>query len=103
VKNSVIKHGVRFHSGPIAMMHASLVVHDLCINYFNVPFVVTCGIEKHEPPSKHSTGNGLDYRTRDIPDQIQKEEFADLVSAGLGDGFDVVLEIDHLHVEYDPK
>jgi hypothetical protein len=51
----------------------------------------------HLPESFHSTGDAVDFEviidsTYDI-DKLRKE---------LGNNFDVVIEKDHIHVEYDP-
>ena len=98
-----IKDGVRFSTPTMAMCHATMVVRDTLklMDLSTTLLVITGGIEQHEPPSKHVTGGALDYRTRYLG--TRKEEFERLVRAGLGDGFDVVLEASHLHVEYDPK
>ena len=100
---SRIKNGVRFADPAIAMCHASMVVADVC-REFAVEFVVTCGIEQHQHPSMHAYNAALDYRTREIVGRPERKvAFAEEVRERLGDGFDVVLEPDHLHVEYDPK
>jgi uncharacterized protein YcbK (DUF882 family) len=96
-----IKNGVRFADPLLAMAVAVHVVRDVCAR-FNVTCTVTSGVEKHEFPSKHVLGAALDFRIRDfVPADVNK--FAAEVRNDLGDGFDVVLESDHLHVEYDPK
>ena len=98
-----IKDGVRFSSPEAAMLHASLVMAFVCRD-LNVDCVVTGGVEEHKHPSKHVYGGGLDYRTRDIPEaQGRRTLFASTARERLGDGFDVVLESDHLHVEYHYK
>lgn len=96
-----VKDGVRFHSPAIAMSVAVTAIAAVC-REFSIELVITGGIEWHSPPSLHVTGAALDIRTRDLRPG-KKEIFADLVAKRLGDGFDVVLEADHLHVEYDPK
>ena len=96
-----IKSGVRFITPEMAMCHATLCVYQIC-REFGVTCVVTGGVEEHQHPSKHVYGGGLDYRTRDL-DGEDREPFAGCVAEVLGDGFDVVLESDHLHVEYDPE
>lgn len=57
---------------------------------------------QHSPDSLHYKGYALDCRTRDISvpllDVIVRE-----IKESLGSDYDVVLEGDHLHVEYDPK
>ena len=98
-----IKDGVRFVSPIAAMLHASMVVEGV-FNAFNTGHdcTLTGGIEKHNTPSRHCVGGAYDYRTFNLSEENQ-EKFRARVSSRLGDGFDVVLESDHLHVEYDPK
>jgi hypothetical protein len=96
-----IKDGVRFASPLLAMAVAVSVVDVICRRY-GIVCVVTGGVEKHEHPSLHVYGGALDFRTRDFA-PADLRTFAAEVREELGDGFDVVLESDHLHVEYDPK
>lgn len=57
---------------------------------------------KHSPGSKHYTGHAFDIRTRDIPaDQWQL--VAGDIRERIGTEYDVVVEKDHIHVEFDPK
>lgn len=69
----------------------------------NVPFVVTSTVEgEHMEGSKHYGGNAFDIRTRQLAPANQKKMVKDL-KAALGPDFDVELESDHIHVEFDPK
>lgn len=54
----------------------------------------------HSRASKHYTGCGVDLRTRHLQDpaKVHRE-----LKDALGEDFDVILEDDHIHVEYDPK
>lgn len=100
-KGVFIKDGVRFVSPVAAMSVADLVIAQIYMTWdYHCTF--TCGIEKHEPPSKHVTGAARDYRTRHMSPG-DRDQLASNVQQRLGDSFDVVLESDHLHVEYDPK
>lgn len=64
---------------------------------------VTSGTDgKHMKGSKHYVGDALDIRTRGL-DQAQVMLVATHISERLGNGYDVVVEKDHIHVEYDPK
>ena len=66
--------------------------------------VVTSGTDGvHGHVSRHYCGSALDYRTRHITATGLKERIAGEAKAALGPDYDVVLEVDHLHVEYDPK
>lgn len=69
----------------------------------NYTVTVTSGYDgTHSAQSKHYQGLAEDYRTRDIPRQELYGMVAD-VRAILGRDYDVVIESDHLHIEYDPK
>lgn len=59
---------------------------------------------KHSRTSLHYTGAAADLRTRDFSDDIKQTAAWNLRSA-LGDNpdFDVVVEEDHIHLEYQPK
>lgn len=64
--------------------------------------ITSCTEGKHKRASAHYSGRAIDIRTRHIPES----EWADLVEAlreNLGPEFDVILEADHIHVEWDPK
>lgn len=56
----------------------------------------------HRSDSRHYVGFGADLRIR----HLGKSDVVTLVNAirsALGSNFDVVLEVDHIHIEYDPK
>ena len=57
---------------------------------------------KHSRGSLHYAGAALDLRTRDTSRETAKRITAALKKA-LGDDFDVVLERDHIHMEYQAK
>ena len=69
------------------------------------PFVITSANDgKHSTASLHYSGNAFDLRIwafKENPAALRA--FASRCAAALGRDFDVVLESDHLHVEYDPK
>ena len=52
--------------------------------------------------TKHDTGQAFDIRTRDIPSK-QRQAVVNRLKEVLGDDYDVVLESDHIHVEFDRK
>lgn len=57
---------------------------------------------KHGPNSLHYKGQALDLRTNSLSGVVAIAVHAALQSA-LGEQFDVVLESDHIHLEYDVK
>ncbi len=99
-----IEDGVRM-SGDMAMMHASMVVQEVCrAGEFDATLIG--GTEGRRPDTPHSRGLALDYRADHISDD-DRLWFADHVRARLGDGYDVALHGEgsdvRLQVEYDPK
>ena len=72
---------------------------------FQYPFVITSGKEgKHGTNSLHYSNNAFDIRTRDILDRDRLEDVYYSIKRDLDEfGFDVILEKDHIHVEWDPK
>ena len=71
-------------------------------NYYRV--VITSGTEKtteHKKGSKHYIGQALDLRNWHVLGDM--ELFVASLRQLLGPDFDVILEIDHIHIEYDPK
>ena len=56
----------------------------------------------HRSGSRHFVGLALDFRTRDLLPR-ERSRFASELRAALGDQYDVLLEGDHLHVEFDPR
>lgn len=57
---------------------------------------------KHSRGSLHYSGGAFDTRTRNIPPHLMDVIHEDLKSA-LGKEFDVVNEINHFHIEFQPK
>jgi hypothetical protein len=61
--------------------------------------VTSCLDGKHMEGSLHYKGQAFDLRT-----WVIETEDIDMIKGVLGRlGFDVVLEADHLHIEFDPK
>ena len=56
----------------------------------------------HSSRSFHYKGAAIDLRTRDIASQSKRREYRDAIAARLGPQWDVILESDHIHVEFDP-
>lgn len=54
----------------------------------------------HKDGSLHYEGQALDLRSRNLTDQVKAR---DMLQDELGDDYDVILELTHIHVEFDPK
>lgn len=66
------------------------------------PFVVTSVTDGvHLPNSFHYRGRAADLRTRHLAAE-RWESYRETVARALGPGWDVILEDDHVHAEWDP-
>jgi len=71
-----------------------------------IPTLITsCRDGEHMEGSKHYLGDAVDVR---LPSRFSSTEHIDIVllnegRVALGDQYDLVLEEDHLHLEFDPK
>lgn len=66
-------------------------------------FVITACVDgKHMAGSFHFAGAAIDVRTRDLPPADVPKVLA-RIKACVGDDFDVLLEADHIHIEFQPK
>jgi len=96
-----IKQGVDLRGLSPQMALAAAVARDV-YEEARCNCVVTSGCDgTHMEGSKHYTGEALDFRTLGIAKHFVAQIAAG-VRAALGAQFDVVLEADHLHVEFDP-
>lgn len=65
--------------------------------------VITSGDEgKHKANSLHYVGKALDFRSREMT-AVKQIKVISEARAALGRDFDVVLEPDHIHCEWDAK
>jgi len=66
--------------------------------------VITSGNDsKHGRKSLHYLDYAVDLRTRDIKTQVEKVEITQKFRACLGERYDVLLEHNHIHAEFDPR
>lgn len=97
-----IKKGVRTHGLKMEMAPALIAANESYRNR-KAHCIITSAIDgRHSRSSKHYTGCAVDLRTRHLfPGQA--EQIVTELKEALGDDYDVVLEKDHIHLEYDPK
>ena len=85
-----------------------LFIIDVIQRYFDVfipdkDFVITSLTDgKHMKGSLHRKGLALDMRTRTL-DRKEIDYFVTWFRDGFEKGYDLVVEKDHIHIEYDPK
>ena len=99
----MIKPGVDLRGVVPQMAIAYCIALYLYQEKFGVPCVITSGSDgKHGPNSLHYKGKALDFRTNNLRGPQVHPIYLALKEA-LGAQFDVVLEADHIHCEFDPK
>ena len=70
---------------------------------FDLDTVITSGNDgAHSYASRHYANDAVDLRTHGLSD-TEAEEVRDRISEALGMDYDVILELDHLHIECQPK
>ena len=101
---------VRMDFVPALAMVLSGTVSPIFATY-GVPMVINSGSEthtadgkpvKHGETSLHWSGHAVDLRSRCLALEQQRSVVDHLIAA-LGRHFDVVLEKDHIHIEYQPR
>ena len=96
------KDSVRFKDAKQAIVFATIVAEQVYVKY-GYQFVITSWNDgKHMANSFHYKDSAFDCRTRHVsPGHLHK--IKDEIANTLPDGFDVILEKDHTHIEADLK
>ena len=80
-----------------------LIVAEGCYQSFNVEMVVTSIADsRHSLTSLHYTGCAVDLRTRTVLPE-ERQALCTLIASKLSNDYDVILENDHIHLEFQPK
>ena len=66
---------------------------------FGDTYVSSMNDRSHMPTSKHYTDEAADFRTRDL-EPVQVAAWAAMCRVRLGAGYQVIVEKDHLHIEW---
>ena len=97
-----IKESVDLRNLQLVMTNALFTLADLFTARGYI-LTVTAGQDGvHMEGSLHYRGYAVDLRSRDIPED-QRAGLLAAMKETLGPKFDIILEGDHFHVEYDPQ
>ena len=97
-----LKNGVRV-AGLRPEILLAVVAAERIYAEMGVACVITASVDgKHSPGSLHYTGHAVDLRTRDVPSE-QRAGLAARIRTCMGEDYDVLLEADHIHIEFQPK
>jgi len=97
-----LKAGVKPKGMQPEILLAIIVARDVCQRLGKECVITSLTDGKHSKNSLHYSGKAVDLRTRDM-ERGEQAMYRDQMKDRLGDDYDVVLEKDHLHVEFDPK
>ena len=97
-----LKEGVSINGVKPEIIHAMHVAKDVWAA-FNKDFTVTSVTDgKHGVNSLHYVGYAFDSRFTNLTDS-QRIKAKEMLVKALGDEYDIVMEADHLHLEYQPE
>lgn len=96
-----IKPGVRVRGISNEILLAIMVAQSVFENFKEDMTITSITDGDHKSGSLHHTGEAIDLRSRDI-DPTALVQIAAQLRQHLGGSFDVILETDHIHIEYDP-
>jgi len=81
----------------------ALIIVNEVYNSYGVDLVITSANDSiHSRGSLHYSGNAVDLRTRTLREE-DRPTVAEEIQRRLNKDFDVVLESDHIHLEWQPK
>lgn len=102
MRGNSIKPGVDI-SGVSAEIALIIPIVQNIFEFHGSPMVITSVLDgDHSLTSLHYIGHAIDFRTRTLATTSQKALTQD-ISDALGPQFDVILESNHLHIEFQPK
>ncbi len=98
-----IKRGVRIDGLHPKMRKVRIEANRIWAKY-GKELVITSGREmaRHSAGSLHYDLRALDLRTRYFKSEEEKIKVRNELAEALGEEYDVVLEVSHIHAEYDP-
>jgi hypothetical protein len=99
-----LKKGVIVNERTLPEMWLAAFVVDRVLRNYGVAYcTVTSALDGvHGKGSLHPKGAAFDFRTNDWP-KGKENQITTEIKKALGPQYDVVLECDHLHCEFDPK
>ena len=81
----------------------AIIIADQIYNKYGCQLTITAGTDGHHmATSLHYSGQAVDLRTSIFRNGLL-DKVCDEIRSSLNQEYDVVLESDHLHIEYDPR
>lgn len=97
-----LKVGVKIEGLKMEIIMILPIVNDI-IRWTGEEMVITSGLEGlHMQGSLHYVGRAIDIRLP-FKENNKNEWVVSVIQVALGKDFDVILENDHIHIEFDPE
>ena len=101
LKNEVHINGAHFLPEMVAIITALRLTAPLTTD--NAVWITSANDGTHMKGSLHYKNRAFDVRTLNLIDADTAAEWVEALKLVLGKDYDVVLEHNHIHVEFDPK
>jgi hypothetical protein len=98
-----LKPGVEIACMSVWNLEGILTAHEVYVKEGQTFTITSLTDGTHGPKSLHYKGRAFDLRTKDLKPNATPHGMAMKLRAALGGSYDVVVESDHLHIEYQPK
>lgn len=85
------------------LLFGLMVANDVYKNHGQELIITSLVDGKHSETSLHYDGDAADLRTYFFKDKKEIEQVAQELRERLGPDFDIVVEKDHIHMEFQPK
>jgi hypothetical protein len=95
-----IKPGVRVRGLSNEILLAIMIAESIYRETEGTMVITSLTDGQHKAGSLHHTGEAVDLR---LPLPVTRLQVISRLKTALGAEYDVVLESDHIHIEYDPK
>ena len=97
------KKGTRV-SGIRTELVLAILIAEGVYNKYGIDLVLTSlDDRRHSPTSLHYSGSAVDVRTRNLPRTVDVQTVGMEIRQALSNDYDVVVESDHIHIEYQPR
>ena len=102
LKNDVVVNGAHFYEEVALIIQVARNTVPSTVD--NAVWITSANDSKHMHGSKHYTNEAFDIRIRNLTGgHAAARTWVAKMQHELGDDYDIVLEKDHIHAEFDPK
>lgn len=95
-------HTVKVKGMSPEILLAGMVADQVCIEHGEEAIITSAVDGKHSLTSLHYSGNAVDIRSRFFSEE-EATQVRNEIADRLGIDYDVILETNHIHIEYQPR